>query len=232
MMKYQKLKEETPVLALTRNKQRNSYKTSEQEKEDRIDWRLHCNGISEKGLSVNHKVKIVNFPGGRSEKILQELDDIIEEKPGDLIVYAGTNDITKNVNLSTNVKKIFNKISKEPPSTSIAFSSINNRKDKKNIHKTLTDANARLKNFCMQKEISLIDNKGIKEFHLGKRKLHLNKKGNNTFTKNNIASYKQGRFVFFLYGLVNVNDCLSNILEKGNIWYEFQPAKYTQGLSQ
>ena len=103
MMKYQKLKEETPVLALTRNKQRNSYKTSEQEKENRIDWRLHCNGISEKGLSVNHKVKIVNFPGGRSEKILQELDDIIEEKPGDLIVYAGTNDITKNVNLSTNV---------------------------------------------------------------------------------------------------------------------------------
>ena len=159
----------------------------------------------------------MNFPGGRSEKILQKLDDIIEEKPGDLIVHAGINDITKNVNLSTNVKKIFNKISKEPPSTSIAFSSINNRKDKMNIQKTLTDTNARLKHFCMQKEISLIDNKGIKEFHLGKRKLHLNKKGNNTFTQNNIASYKQGRFVFFLYGLVNVNDCLSNILEKGNL---------------
>ena len=28
------------------------------------------NGISEKDLSVNHKVKIVNFPGGTSKKIL------------------------------------------------------------------------------------------------------------------------------------------------------------------
>ena len=26
------------------------------------------NGISEKGLSVNHKIKIINFPGGTSER--------------------------------------------------------------------------------------------------------------------------------------------------------------------
>ena len=54
------------------------------------------NGISEKGLSVNHKVKIVKFPGG---KILQKLDVIIKEKPDDLIVYVGTNDIANNVKL-------------------------------------------------------------------------------------------------------------------------------------
>ena len=35
----------------------------------------------------------------------------------------------------------------------------------------------------MQKGISFIDNSGIKEFHLGKRKIHLNKKGNNAFAK-------------------------------------------------
>ena len=56
------------------------------------------NGISEKGLSVNHKVKIVNFPGGTNEKILEKLDDIIKEKPDDLIVDVETNDITNNVN--------------------------------------------------------------------------------------------------------------------------------------
>ena len=71
------------------------------------------NGISEKGLSVNYKVKIVYFPCGTSEKILEKLDDIIKVKPGDLIVHAGTNDITNNVNLPTNVKKIFSKISRE-----------------------------------------------------------------------------------------------------------------------
>ena len=37
------------------------------------------NGISEKGLSLDYKVKIVNFPGSTSEKILQKLDDIIKE---------------------------------------------------------------------------------------------------------------------------------------------------------
>ena len=135
------------------------------------------NGISE-------KVKIVNFPGGTSEKILEKMDDIIKEQPDDLIVHVGTNDLTNNVNLLTNVKKIFNKVSKESPSTSIVFSSIINRKDKTNIQKTLTDTNARLNHFCMQKGIGFIDNSGIKEFHIGKRKLHLNKKGNSAFAKN------------------------------------------------
>ena len=37
------------------------------------------NGISEKGLSVNHKVKIVNFPGGTNEKILEKLYDITKK---------------------------------------------------------------------------------------------------------------------------------------------------------
>ena len=66
------------------------------------------NGISENGLIVNYKEKIVNFPGSTSEKILEKLDDIIKEKPEDLIFHAGTNDITNNVKLSTNVEKIFN----------------------------------------------------------------------------------------------------------------------------
>ena len=73
------------------------------------------------------------------------------------MVHAGTNDITNNVNLSTNVKKIFNKISKESASSSIEFSSVINRKDKTNIEKTVTDTNARLRNFCMQKGISFIE---------------------------------------------------------------------------
>ena len=63
------------------------------------------NGISEKGLSVNHKVKILNFPGGKREKILEKLDGIIKVQPDGLIVRVGTNDLTNNVNLLTNIKK-------------------------------------------------------------------------------------------------------------------------------
>ena len=54
------------------------------------------NGISEKGLSVKHKINIVNFPGGTSPKILEKMDGIIKEQPDDLIVYIETNDLTNN----------------------------------------------------------------------------------------------------------------------------------------
>ena len=46
------------------------------------------NGISEKGLNVNQKVNIVNFPGGTSKKILEKLDEIINEQPDDLIFHV------------------------------------------------------------------------------------------------------------------------------------------------
>ena len=63
------------------------------------------NGISEKGLSVNHKVTIINFSGRTSGKILEKMDVIIKKKSDDLIVHVGANDITNNIILLTNVKK-------------------------------------------------------------------------------------------------------------------------------
>ena len=83
-----------------------------------------ANGISEKGFSVNHEVKIMNFACGTSEKTLAKLDDIIKKQPVNPVVHVRTNDLTNNVNLLTNVKKIFNKVSKISPSTSILQSPI------------------------------------------------------------------------------------------------------------
>ena len=104
MMKYQKLKEETSVLALIRNKKETQTKPLSKKKKIVLTRDSMINGISKKGFSINHNVKIVNFPGGTSEKILEELDDIIKEQPDDLIVYVGTNDLTNNVNLLTSIK--------------------------------------------------------------------------------------------------------------------------------
>ena len=81
------------------------YSNMQKEKKIALTRDSMVNGISEKRLSLNHKVKIVNFPGSTSEKILEKLDDIIKEKPGDLIIHVGTNDMTNNVNLLTNVTK-------------------------------------------------------------------------------------------------------------------------------
>ena len=73
------------------------------------------NNIPEKSLSKTHKIRVINFPGGTSEKMTDHLDDLIKGKPDDLIVLVGTNDIANNVNLLNNVKKIFRKVSKVSP---------------------------------------------------------------------------------------------------------------------
>ena len=101
------------------------------------------NDILEKGLSVNRKVKNVDFPGGTRGKILRKVDDKIKEQPDDLLVHVGTNDLINNVffsliNLLTNVKKILNKVSKESLSTSIAFSSIINHQKQDEHPESLT----------------------------------------------------------------------------------------------
>ena len=112
----------------------------------------------------------------------------------------------------TNVKKIVNKVSEELPLTSMVFSSIINRKDKANVQKTLTDTNDT--NFCMQERISFIGNSVIKEFHLGKRKLDLNKKGNSAFAKYLLHHINWTDWSFFPYDLVTVHECFSDALEK------------------
>ena len=76
------------------------------------------------------------------------------------------------------------------------------------------DMNVCLKKFCIQKGISYIDDSGIKEFHLGKRKLHLNKKGNTAFAKSLLHHINRTDWSFIPYDLITVNDCLSDTLEK------------------
>ena len=49
--------------------------------------------------------------------------------------------------------------------------------------------------FCKQKNIGLIDNKNLKENHLGIKKLHLNKKGNTLFAKN-LLNFIEGNWNF------------------------------------
>ena len=142
------------------------------------------NNINSCGLSKSKEVDVLNFPGATSSDVLTKIDDVLNKKPASLIVHVGTNDLTNDTNLLSNVKKIANKTNKTSPNTVLTFSSIIFRKDKKNLEKTRADTNSRLKHFCRQKNINLISNDNIKEEHLGIKKLHLNKKGNSIFAKN------------------------------------------------
>ena len=44
------------------------------------------NGLSEKGLSRNRYVTFKNFPGGTSERILEEMENLVADKPACMIL--------------------------------------------------------------------------------------------------------------------------------------------------
>ena len=110
--------------------------------------------------------------------LLEDLDNLIKYQPESVIIHAGTNDLTNGINMLNNAKKIVKELTTKLPKVKDAFSGLIPRKDKKNLDKNVTETNERLKNFCRQKDIGLIDNGNITEGPLGIKKLHLNRKGN------------------------------------------------------
>ena len=71
-----------------------------------------------------------------------------------------------------------------------------------------------MKNFCSQTNIEYIENNNIKEEHLGKKKLHLNKRKNTVF-ENNLLKFLQSNLwdVEFLNYFVKSEDCKSEKLD-------------------
>ena len=147
--------------------------------------------INSRRLSKSNKVSVSNFPGATSVDILDEIEDTLKTHPDTLIVHARTNDLTKNINTLRSVKKLCEKAKRISPVTKIAFSNIIYQKDKRNTDKQRVDTNARLKNFCNQIYIPLIDNGNIKEEQVGVKKLYLNRRGNSLFAKNLLGFIEQ-----------------------------------------
>ena len=105
------------------------------------------NNISNRGLLETKKLDVLNFRGATSTDTLTKIDDVLDKKPESIIIHVETNDLTNDVHLLSNIKNIVSKTNRTSPITSLNFSNIIFRKDKKNIEKTSTDTNSRLRNF-------------------------------------------------------------------------------------
>ena len=113
----------------------------------------------------------------------------IENKPWVIIVHAGTNDLTNDLETIANYKYIIEKIKKKSPHTKIAISLLTLRKDRKNIEKMIIKLNNAIRELCAESLIGFIAHDNIDESCLGfKNKLHLNKKGN-AYLANNFINY-------------------------------------------
>ena len=70
----------------------------------------------------------------------------LETQPKFLIVHVGTKDLTNDVNLFNNVKKIVTKTKNKSLNTVVTFSNIITQKHKRNLEKLRSGTNGRLKN--------------------------------------------------------------------------------------
>ena len=79
------------------------------------------NGINKNGFCKEHDVKVKNVLGGTT--VPDEADTLVGQKPDCIIMYGGTNDITKGINTLNTVKKIERKVKNSLPNTRLTFSS-------------------------------------------------------------------------------------------------------------
>ena len=67
------------------NENKKSDKTNHEKKKAIVIGDSMVNNINERGLSKSNKVLVKSFPGATSEKILQEMYEIIKEKLDSII---------------------------------------------------------------------------------------------------------------------------------------------------
>lgn len=112
--------------------------------------------------------------------ILENLDDKLKQKPDCLIGHAGTNDLIDEIaeyrnNLLTEAKKVVktvknvSQIHKLSVLSSKTIEKALIKKDWKRVGRKVSETNLQLKNYCMQNNIGIVDNRNIKEEHSDKR---------------------------------------------------------------
>ena len=126
-------------------------------------------GIDEKRLSRNNQVvKVRDFRGATIGELKHHLVPLLKKRPEHIILNIGTNDAVSKTLLQLK-QYIINTL----PTCRMIVSRPPIRTDNGKAALTLSNFNKLLG----QLEVDFIDNVNIKEVHLGKKGLHLNKKG-------------------------------------------------------
>ena len=103
-------------------------------------------GIHERGLTKKHNVK-VKANGGATTR------DIIDT----IILHCGTNELTSSVSTIEQMEEILKIAKQESSTTKIVLSSVVTRADDAGIKKKVIQLNNKLRTFCSENGITLID---------------------------------------------------------------------------
>ena len=88
-------------------------------------------------------------------------------------------------------------------------------KERWNINKSRTDFNAKLHNFCKEKNIGFIDNGNFNENDLRIQKLHLNRKGNSA-SATNLLNVLENHWGEVSESDLFLKECISDSSETGS----------------
>ena len=87
--------------------------------------------ITGPGISKNYQVQVKTHPGATTDNIIDYIKPTIRHKPDIVIVHSGTNDLTKDVNTMSRVRKVVAAVKEIDPKgkTKLEFSGIVMRGD-------------------------------------------------------------------------------------------------------
>ena len=144
------------------------------------------NGVQGKGINKNAdiNIKIPKYPGASLTDIWDHIEPSLRKEPDQIIIHAGTNDLTNDHNYLNNVKKIVKMVRETCKNTKLCFSSLICRNDLKDIDEKVKKTNAHLENYCKQQNLGFIDNSNLKKSDLNSRGLHLQERGSSKLAKN------------------------------------------------
>ena len=131
----------------------------------------------------------MKHPGCFSEDVVDYVKPVVRKKPDTLVIQVGTNDLTKGVNIVSEVRKFVEVIRQldDTDNIQIGFSSIIQRTDK-DFSNEIKESNIKLKNYCLCKGFIFVDNDNINESCINNSKLQLNKNGTQRLAKNIFSS--------------------------------------------
>ena len=87
--------------------------------------------------------------------LLEELGNLIKYQPESVIIHADTNDLTNEISLLNNTKKIVKELTTKLAKVKIAFSGMIIRIHEKYLDKNVIETDKRLRNYCRQKRYRL-----------------------------------------------------------------------------
>jgi len=150
-------------------------------------------GVKGQYMSAKNNFKIHSYGGGTSEDMLDLVRIGMRRKPEIVILHSGTNDVTSEINTLDMLEKTVDFIKSENEATNVAISLVLSRNDQhKNKNSEIKDINNKIKTFCRQRSIGVIEHSSfdvsclsqVKNTAYGKRGgLHPNPKGNAVLAK-------------------------------------------------